>query len=97
MAQGRRAWRKERERLESSHCIISAERVVNLDQIHATLYQHNKERIEKSAIKPNLIRYAETSMKTGFGLKYIYDYLAVPFLQLQVSNPHFELRHGSFN
>ncbi|CDH55068.1 rab-like protein 6 [Lichtheimia corymbifera JMRC:FSU:9682] len=62
----------------------SAERVVNLDQIHATLYQHNKERIEKSAIKPNLIRYAETSMKTGFGLKYIYDYLAVPFLQLQM-------------
>lgn len=73
-----------------SFCIISTERVVNLDQIHATLYQHNKERIEKSAIKPNLIRYAETSMKTGFGLKYIYDYLAVPFLQLQVSIKHFQ-------
>lgn len=63
---------------------------MNLDQIHATLYQHNKERIEKSAIKPNLIRYAETSMKTGFGLKYIYDYLAVPFLQLQVSIKPFQ-------
>ena len=52
--------------------------------IHATLYEHNQERIEKNAIKPNLIRYAETSMKTGLGLQYIYDYLGVPFLQLQV-------------
>ncbi|KAI9312806.1 P-loop containing nucleoside triphosphate hydrolase protein [Dichotomocladium elegans] len=62
----------------------SDERVITLEQIHATLYQHNQDRIEKGAIKPNLIRYAETSMKTGLGLKYIYDYLAVPFLQLQV-------------
>jgi hypothetical protein len=56
-----------------------------LDEIHATLYQHNQERIRKGAIKPNLIRYAEASMETGMGLKYIYDYLGVPFLQLMVS------------
>lgn len=61
----------------------SSQRVVSLEEIHATLYEHNQLRIEKGAIKPNLIRYAETSMKTGLGLKYIYDYLAVPFLQLQ--------------
>ncbi|KAI8143313.1 P-loop containing nucleoside triphosphate hydrolase protein [Fennellomyces sp. T-0311] len=64
----------------------SAERVVSLEEIHATLYQHNQERIEKGAIKPNLIRYAEASMKTGLGLQYIYDYLGVPFLQLQMES-----------
>ncbi|KAG2220414.1 hypothetical protein INT45_000639 [Circinella minor] len=64
----------------------SVERVVSLEMIHATLYQHNQERIEKNAIKPNLIRYAETSMKTGLGLQYIYDYLGVPFLQLQMES-----------
>ena len=57
--------------------------------IHATLYEHNQERIEKNAIKPNLIRYAETSMKTGLGLQYIYDYRGVPFLQLQVRENSF--------
>ncbi|KAG1147847.1 hypothetical protein G6F37_002845 [Rhizopus arrhizus] len=62
----------------------SAERKIELDQIHATLYQHNQERMEKGALKPNLIRYAETSMKTGLGLKYIYEYLGVPFLQLMM-------------
>ncbi|KAI9268827.1 hypothetical protein BDA99DRAFT_502755 [Phascolomyces articulosus] len=64
----------------------SAERVVSLEMVHATLYQHNQHRIEKNAIKPNLIRYAETSMKTGLGLQYIYDYLGVPFLQLQMES-----------
>jgi hypothetical protein len=54
--------------------------------IHATLYEHNQERIRKGAIKPNLIRYAESSMQSGLGLKYIYEYLGVPFLQLMVSN-----------
>ncbi|ORY92320.1 hypothetical protein BCR43DRAFT_498167 [Syncephalastrum racemosum] len=67
-------------------CDKSDERSISLDTIHATLYEHNQERIEKGAIKPNLIRYAETSMKTGFGLKYIYEYLGVPFLQLQMES-----------
>ena len=44
--------------------------------------------MEKGALKPNLIRYAETSMKTGLGLKYIYEYLGVPFLQLMVMCVH---------
>ncbi|KAI8985864.1 hypothetical protein BDB01DRAFT_786594 [Pilobolus umbonatus] len=60
------------------------ERKVSWDEIHAALYEHNQERIENGAIKPNLIRYAETSMKSGMGLKYIYSYLGVPFLQLMV-------------
>lgn len=57
---------------------------MELDTIHATLYEHNQDRIKKGAIKPNLIRYAETSMQSGLGLKYIYEYLGVPFLQLMV-------------
>jgi hypothetical protein len=55
-----------------------------LDRIHAALYEHNQERIKNGAIKPNLIRYIETSMQSGLGLKFIYDYLGVPFLQLMV-------------
>ena len=77
--------------------IISVERVVSLEMIHATLYQHNQERIEKNAIKPNLIRYAETSMKTGLGLQYIYDYLGIPFLQLQVRIKKKNLSKSKFN
>ncbi|KAF7727592.1 Rab-like protein 6 [Apophysomyces ossiformis] len=61
-----------------------SERVVNLDTIHATLYEHNKRRIEKGAIKPNLLRYAEISLKTGMGLKYIYEYLGMETLRKQL-------------
>lgn len=56
-----------------------------MDTIHATLYQHNQDRIKRGVIKPNLIRYAESSMQSGLGLKYIYEYLGVPFLQLMVN------------
>ncbi|KAI7900764.1 P-loop containing nucleoside triphosphate hydrolase protein [Cokeromyces recurvatus] len=75
-------------------CDKIQERKVELDTIHATLYQHNQERIKKGAIKPNLIRYAETSMQTGMGLKYIYEYLGVPFLQLMIEslNKQIELK-----
>ena len=31
------------------------------------------------------VHYAETSMKNGFGLKYIHKFLNLPFLLLQVS------------
>lgn len=64
--------------------VYSNERKVELEKIHAVLYEHNQERIKKGAIKPNLIRYIETSMQSGLGLKFIYDYLGVPFLQLMV-------------
>ncbi|KAI8386907.1 P-loop containing nucleoside triphosphate hydrolase protein [Blakeslea trispora] len=72
----------------------SQERKVDMDVIHTALYEHNQERIRKGAIKPNLIRYAEASMKTGQGLKYIYDYLGVPFLQLMIEslNKQLELK-----
>ncbi|CAO3625248.1 unnamed protein product [Cunninghamella echinulata] len=62
----------------------SSQRVVTVEEIHATLYEHNKRRIENGTIKPNLIRYVETSLKSGLGLKYIYEYLGVPFLQLMM-------------
>jgi hypothetical protein len=62
------------------------ERKVSLDTVHAALYDLNQERIkEKDATKPNLIRYIECSMSTGSGLRFIYAYLGIPFLQLQVS------------
>ncbi|KAI8334936.1 P-loop containing nucleoside triphosphate hydrolase protein [Choanephora cucurbitarum] len=72
----------------------SQERKVDLDIIHTALYEHNQERIRRGAIKPNLIRYAEASMKTGMGLKYIYDYLGIPFLQLMIEslNKQLELK-----
>lgn len=63
----------------------SKERKVSLDEVHAALYELNQERItEKQATKPNLIRYIECSMLTGSGLRYIYNYLGIPFVQLQV-------------
>ncbi|KAL0093656.1 hypothetical protein F4703DRAFT_1282229 [Phycomyces blakesleeanus] len=65
-------------------CDKSQERKVTTEEIHATLYEHNKQRIDDGAIKPNLIRYAETSLKSGMGLKYIYEYFGVPFLQLMM-------------
>ncbi|GAN09168.1 hypothetical protein MAM1_0248c08690 [Mucor ambiguus] len=75
-------------------CDKTQERKVEMDTIHATLYEHNQERIKKGAIKPNLIRYAEISMQSGLGLKYIYEYLGVPFLQLMIEslNKQLELK-----
>ncbi|KAK4521693.1 Nitrogen permease regulator 2 [Mucor velutinosus] len=75
-------------------CDKTQERKVEMDTIHATLYEHNQERIKNGAIKPNLIRYAETSMQSGLGLKYIYEYLGVPFLQLMIEslNKQLELK-----
>ncbi|KAI7872055.1 hypothetical protein BDF14DRAFT_1755803 [Spinellus fusiger] len=65
-------------------CDKSGDRKVTTEEIHATLYEHNTRRIEEGAIKPNLLRYAEISLQSGMGLKYIYDYFGVPFLQLMI-------------
>ncbi len=35
------------------------------------------------------IHYAESSMKNGFGLKYLHRFFNIPFLQLQVSRSIF--------
>ena len=37
------------------------------------------------------MRYAEASMKNGFGLMHLHKFLSVPFLQLQVSHTHQKL------
>ena len=34
------------------------------------------------------VRYAEASMKNGFGLMHLHKFLSVPFLHLQVSHTH---------
>lgn len=34
------------------------------------------------------VRYAEASMKNGFGLMHLHKFLSIPFLQLQVSHTH---------
>ena len=34
------------------------------------------------------VRYAEGSMKNGFGLMHLHKFLSIPFLQLQVSHTH---------
>ncbi|KAI8060831.1 hypothetical protein BC940DRAFT_337295 [Gongronella butleri] len=62
------------------------QRTVSVEQVHTALYNHNKRRIDQGAIKPNLIRYVDTSLMSGLGLSFIYEYLGVPFLQLMMES-----------
>ncbi|RUO96809.1 hypothetical protein BC936DRAFT_141421, partial [Jimgerdemannia flammicorona] len=63
---------------------LSAKRAVDLQHIQQTLSEYNHRRLhERNANKANLVRYIESSMLNGLGLKFIYRYLGVPFLELQ--------------
>lgn len=51
---------------------------------------HHGARSVLSASRPpgsSYFRYAESSMKNSFGLKYLHKFFNIPFLQLQVSLP----------
>jgi hypothetical protein len=37
----------------------------------------------------SVVRYAEASMRNGFGLQYLYKFLNIPFLLLQVNRKIF--------
>ena len=37
----------------------------------------------------SVVRYAEASMRNGFGLQYLYKFLNIPFLLLQVDRKIF--------
>lgn len=61
----------------ANHCDMSHHRVITPD--HIIYYIESQQRPEGYA----QIRYAESSMRNGFGLKYLHKFLNLPFLQLQ--------------
>lgn len=61
----------------ANHCDMSHHRVITPD--HIIYYIESQQRPEGCA----QIRYAESSMRNGFGLKYLHKFLNLPFLQLQ--------------
>ncbi|XP_075226259.1 rab-like protein 6 isoform X2 [Lycorma delicatula] len=60
-----------------NHCDMSHHRSVTMD--HVLYYIESVQRPKDSA----QIRYTESSMSNGFGLKYIHKFFCLPFLQLQ--------------
>lgn len=60
-----------------NHCDMSHHRTITMD--HALYYIESVQRPKDSA----QIRYTESSMSNGFGLKYIHKFFCLPFLQLQ--------------
>ena len=70
-------------------------RVVSRDE--AMMYIHGLDRPDGAAP----VRYAESSMKNGYGLMHLHKFLSVPFLQLQVgvhththTHTHYRLVHN---
>ncbi|CAD5123231.1 DgyrCDS11592 [Dimorphilus gyrociliatus] len=63
----------------ANHRDMGHHRTVSQDSIKTFLEDFERSRPEGSA----QIRYAEASMKNGFGLKYLHKFFNLPFLQLQ--------------
>ncbi|PSN33089.1 hypothetical protein C0J52_21437 [Blattella germanica] len=61
----------------ANHCDMSHHRTVTSD--HVTYFIESNERPPGSA----QVRYAESSMRNGFGLKLLHKFFNLPFLQLQ--------------
>lgn len=63
----------------ANHKDMGHHRTVSQDSIRTFIEDFERSRPEGSA----QIRYAEASMKNGFGLKYLHRFFNLPFLQLQ--------------
>ncbi|XP_021937197.1 rab-like protein 6 isoform X2 [Zootermopsis nevadensis] len=61
----------------ANHCDMAHHRTVTSD--HVTYFIESQERAPRSA----QVRYAESSMRNGFGLKLLHKFFNLPFLQLQ--------------
>ncbi|CAB3237178.1 unnamed protein product [Arctia plantaginis] len=59
-----------------NHCDMSHHRQVHLHHIEQALHQ-------AKLIRTAPVRYAESSMRNGFGLRLLHKFLSVPFLRLQ--------------
>ncbi|KAK9727568.1 hypothetical protein K7432_001735 [Basidiobolus ranarum] len=66
-----------------NHADEAQKRSVQLSDIINLIAKFNLKRKNKEGSAANVIRYVESSLKTGQGLKYIYKFFGVPFLTLQ--------------
>ncbi|ORY02589.1 hypothetical protein K493DRAFT_297798 [Basidiobolus meristosporus CBS 931.73] len=57
--------------------------LIVLSDIINVIAKFNLHRKKKENLSTNVIRYVESSLRTGQGLKYIYKFFGVPFLTLQ--------------